>query len=122
MFRRTLVIALMAASMGSITGPATAAVQVYLDTAPPALRVETVPAPRHGYVWVPGYWSAHKHKYVWVKGTWVRARPGYTYHSPRWVEHEGRWAMESGRWAHGDRDHDGVPNAVDHQPDNPRRY
>jgi hypothetical protein len=29
--------------------------------------------------------------------------------------------MERHGWARGDRDHDGVPNAVDHHPDNPRR-
>jgi len=51
----------------------------------------------------------------------VRERHGWRYAEPRWVERNGRWVLERGRWARGDRDHDGVPNAVDRHPDNPRR-
>ena len=44
------------------TGLAQAATVIYANVEPPALRVETVPAPRVGYVWAPGYWGWHHHK------------------------------------------------------------
>jgi len=37
------------------------------------------------------------------------------------VEHDGRWSQERAHWARHDRDGDGVPDSMDHQPDNPRR-
>jgi hypothetical protein len=70
---------------------------------------------------VAGYWNYHGHRYVWVSGHWVHARHGYAYRSPRWEQDGDRWVLHQGEWARGDRDHDGVPNAVDHHPDNPRR-
>ena len=64
-FRKTLLVGLCAASLGGVMVPmsANAEVQVYFNTAPPPLRVEAVPAPRHGYVWVPGYWDARGHNH-----------------------------------------------------------
>jgi YXWGXW repeat-containing protein len=121
MIKKVLCAAMMAASVVGVTAPASAATVIYLQAAPPPLRVETVPAPRHGYVWVPGYWNSHHNKYAWSKGTWARERPGYRYHASTWAEHEGRWTMQRGSWARTDRDGDGVPNGVDAQPDNPRR-
>lgn len=75
-------------------------VTIYATTAPPPLRHEIVPAPRRGYVWVPGAWEwSHRH-YAWHKGHWVRARHGYHYVPPRW-EHEGkRWRHYDGHWDH----------------------
>ena len=119
MIKKVLFVSMIAASVGGIAIPAAAA--VYVQIAPPAMRVEAVPAPRHGYVWAPGYWNWRGNHHVWAKGTWVRERPGYAYHSPTWVERDGRWSMERARWARGDRDGDGVPNGMDRQPDNPRR-
>jgi len=73
---------------------------IYADIAPPALRVETVPAPREGYVWVPGYWGWEHKNYVWVGGRWEHERHGYHWRSPRW-EHEGnRWRYHDGGWEH----------------------
>jgi hypothetical protein len=70
-----------------------------ITVAPPPLREEVVPAPRHGHHWVPGYWHWNGHRHVWVHGTWVREREGYRYAEPRWVEeHEGHWRFEPGRW------------------------
>ena len=40
---------------------------------------------------------------------------------PRWEQNGDHWRLHHGAWARGDRDHDGVPNAVDRHPDNPRR-
>ena len=80
------------------TGLAQAATVIYADIEPPALRVETAPAPRAGYVWAPGYWNYHHHKYVWVDGRYVHERHGYRYRQARW-EHEGnRWRYHAGGW------------------------
>jgi len=89
--------------------------------APPPLRAEVMPAPRAGHVWVPGYWAWQGHRHVWHRGTWVRARPGFVYSSPSWTQRDGRWEFREGRWARGDRDGDGVPNAVDRRPNDPTR-
>ena len=118
--RRTWVsFALVAAALGATAIPASAA--VYVTVAPPEPRHEIVPPPRHGYIWVPGYWNWNGHAHVWVPGTWVRARSGYYYAEPAWAQHDGHWVLQRGHWARGDRDHDGVPNRVDHHPDDPYR-
>ena len=122
--KKTLVAALFAASTAAFTLPAAA--EVYVNIAPPAPRYEVVPAPRHGYVWAPGYWDWRGHRHVWVKGHWERERHGMYWHPNRWTERDGRYVLEKGRWdreryaeAHGrgDRDHDGVPNRVDRDRD-----
>jgi hypothetical protein len=125
MFKRVFIATAIAATFGAAL-PAPAAADVFVRIAPP---------PRHGYVWVPGYWDWRGNRHAWVGGHWVRERPGYVYYSPRWVERGGGWYMEAGRWGRGDRDsdgipnrfdrdrdNDGVPNRVDRHPDNPRRY
>ena len=76
-----------------------------MNVAPPPARYEVVPAPRVGFVWVPGYWDWRTNRHYWVRGHYVRERPGYYYHSAG--------------WRHGDRDGDGVPNAYDRAPNNP---
>ena len=130
----SLLAAVMAASVGNIATSA-AAVDISVQIAPPTPRYEAVPPPRHGYVWVPGYWDWRGQRHVWVGGTWARERPGYSYRAPRWEQRDGRWALNRGDWVRGDRDHDGIPNRADRdrdgdgvpnrrdrQPDNPRRY
>ena len=48
------------------TAPASAAVSVQLQIAPPAPRAEYVPAPRRGHVWAPGHWDWRGQRHVWV--------------------------------------------------------
>jgi len=138
--RKLLLAALAAASIGLAPLPAAAAVSIYLDVAPPAPRYEVVPAVRPGYAWQPGYWDWRGSRHLWVKGHWVRERKGVHWHPSRWEERDGRWAFERGRfdrqrWAYnrgddrrgpvGDRDRDGIPNAVDRDRDGdgvPNRY
>jgi len=118
-FRKTMLVALCAATMGAASLPMTSsAASVYLSVAPPAPRVEVTPAPRAGYLWVPGYWDANGHSHVWRRGHWERERHGYRYHEPRWTQDGGRWRLERGRW---DRDGDGVPDYRDRAPNNPNR-
>lgn len=105
-------------SVGALVVPQVAEAQVFVQVAPPAPRVERVPAPRRGYVWAPGHWEWRNHRYVWAGGTWVRERRGYRYRAPTWVEHNGRWEQRRGGW---DRDGDGIPNRYDRHPNNGAR-
>ena len=127
MKRKLLLAALAAASIGFTAVPASAAT-IYLDVAPPASRHEVVPGARQGYVWQPGFWQWRDGRHVWARGHWVRERKGYHWHPSRWEERDGRWQFQGGRWDRqrwadnrrgpgGDRDRDGIPNAVDRDRD-----
>lgn len=133
--RKLILGSLVAAALGSIALPAAARtnVDLYLNFAPPPVRYEYVPAPRYGFVWVPGHWAWRGHRHVWVAGHWVRHRPGYYHRPARWVDYGGRWQYVPAGWHPGDRDGDGVPNRYDRDrdgdgvpnrfdraPDNPR--
>ncbi len=100
MIKKILFITMIAASMGSIATPALA--DVYVRVAPPALRIEAEPAPRHGYIHTHGYWAWRHGRHTWVAGSWMRERHGYHYVEPQWADnHDGRWHMQAGHW---DRD------------------
>jgi hypothetical protein len=104
---------------------ANAEVSIYFRAPPPPVRVEVAPAPRSGYVWVPGYWDVRHDHHVWQKAHWERERHGYYYAPSTWVQHDDRWELQRGHWRKGDRDHDGVPNQYDHDRDGdgvPNRY
>jgi hypothetical protein len=98
--KKVLVSVLFAAGMiGALATPLPSlAVEVYVNVAPPALRYESVPEQRAGYIWAPGYWNYQDNNHVWVAGTSVQAREGYVYQPHRWVEHEGKWNQEQGHW------------------------
>lgn len=109
-----------AALVGGTALPAAARTQVdfFVNVAPPPVYREYVPAPRSGYVWVPGYWDWGRGHRVWVAGHWVRPRYGY-YHEPaRWHYRHGRHYDRPAGWR--DYDGDGVPNRYDRAPRNPR--
>lgn len=130
MKRKLLAAAFAATTIGFAAVPAVAAVDVFVDIAPPAPRYEIVPAPRAGYVWAPGYWDWRDGRHVWRKGHWERERRGYYWHPSRWEQRNGRWHFEKGRWdreryAFRDTDRDGVPNRYDRDRDNdgvPNQY
>jgi hypothetical protein len=113
-------------SLGAaVSTQASAATTVYVQVAPPAPRVEVVPAVRRGMVWTPGHWDWRGRQYVWMRGQYVRARPGYVYHEPMWEQRGERWYKRPGAWQRGDRDHDGIPNRMDRDRDGdgvPNRY
>lgn len=118
--KKLIIAALLAGSFGAIHGAAQAQTIVVRE-APPPPRDEVVPPPRHGYVWAPGHWEYRNHHYVWVRGSWMKERHGYRYSAPVWEQRDGQWVMRPGRWAHGDADHDGVPNDMDRHPHDPNR-
>ena len=121
-FRKPLLVALAAASIGAVSLPMAAnAAVIYFNAAPPELRVEAVPPPRRGYIWNPGYWDARNNRHVWTTGRWERERKGYHYVQPAWTQRDNRWELQRGRLNKGDRDGDGVPNNRDRAPDNPNR-
>lgn len=120
MDRKTLPAAALAAALMGF-GPAAQA-QVTISVAPPAPRVETVPAPRAGWVWAPGHWQWQGGGYAWVEGHWVAERPGYEYRHPMWVQRaNGTWVLVGNSWERrgpwGDRDGDGVANRYDRDRD-----
>ena len=136
MIAKLTAVALIAGASAGFAPEAPAApVNVDIRVGPPQPRYELVPAPRRGYLWTPGYWNWRGNRHYWVAGTWARERPGYVYNHPAWVQNGDRWRLNRGAWAHGDRDHDGIPNRLDRdrdgdgvpnrhdrQPDNPRRH
>jgi hypothetical protein len=71
---------------------------VIVETAPPPLRTEIVPAPRVGYVWAPGYWNWDGSRYVWVDGRYLESQPGVVYVAPRYEPSNGRYAYYGERW------------------------
>jgi hypothetical protein len=127
--KRTLTVATMialgAAAFAPLPSMAQTDFRVVIGSAPPPPVYERIPAPRHGYVWAPGYWQWNGHRHNWVQGQWLEARPGYAYAAPSWHQRDGRWYMEPARWnAHGpdrgrmafyDRDRDGVPDRYERQ-------
>ncbi len=97
--RRALFLGLcMAASAVTVPAIASAGVAVDINVAPPPLRVETVPPPRAGFVWVPGYWNYRGHEHVWVAGRWVGERRGYHWVADRWDQRGPHWHHEAGHW------------------------
>ncbi|MEQ1515536.1 MAG: YXWGXW repeat-containing protein, partial [Usitatibacteraceae bacterium] len=93
-------------------------VGISINVPPPPARYEVVPAPRRGYVWVPGYWDWRGRRHVWVNGVWARERRGYVYRPHTWEQRGNGWYLNRGNW---DRDRDGVPNRYDRHPNNPYR-
>jgi hypothetical protein len=97
--KQLTVCALLAVGAASLAPlAADAAVNIDVRIAPPAPRVEVVPAPRHGYVWSPGYWRWHGHQHVWMQGHWVRERRGYHWVPEHWQQAGPEWRFHRGYW------------------------
>ena len=119
--RKLIAGSLMAVSLGglALSAEARSGVDFYVNFAPPPVHYEPVPAPRVGWVWVPGSWDWRVARYHWIAGHWVRARPGYAYYAPRYYPVGGRYYYDRGGWRRHDADRDGVPNRYDRYPHNP---
>jgi hypothetical protein len=92
--------AIALAGAGAWNTDASAHTVIYATVEPPALRVETVPEARPGYVWVDGNWGWAHSKYNWHHGHWVRERHGYHYVPARWERDGHRWRYYDSRWDH----------------------
>jgi hypothetical protein len=96
--------------------------RVTVETAPPPpYAEESMPAPREGYVWAPGYWSYSGTKHVWSKGHFVRAREGYRYVSPHWVQEENRWTLYPEQWVKNEDDKEKTASKDSSMPAIPER-
>ena len=99
--RKLVVASLLAASTAVASHVAAARVDVDVLIAPPAPRYEVVPAPRHGYVWAPGYWAWDGRRHVWRSGSWMKERHGEHWVAHNWEQRGDRWYFHGGHW---DRD------------------
>jgi hypothetical protein len=97
--RKAWLLGLMMAA-GAVGAPtiASAGVGIDIEIAPPPVRVETVPGPRVGYFWAPGYWEWRDRAHVWVPGRYIRERHGYHWVGDRWDQRGPRWHHERGHW------------------------
>jgi hypothetical protein len=81
-------------------GYATPGADVYVETAPPAPRVEYYDT-RPGYVWIGGRWNWYGGQWQWAPGRYERERVGYDYEPGRWEPSGGRYVWREGRWNEG---------------------
>jgi hypothetical protein len=72
-------LALAAGLLGTATVGIAAPVEIEIRTAPPADRVEVVPAPRPGFVFEKGHYQYDGEKYVWQEGQFFKEREGQKY-------------------------------------------
>ncbi len=110
MFKPKLIAAATLALGAAALAPTAALAQVdfsvVIGNAPPPLRFESVPPPRYGYVWAPGFWRWDGYRYTWVAGHWLRERPGYRYVPSEWVRVNNGWGWREGGWVvYDDRSH-----------------
>jgi hypothetical protein len=103
--KKTFALLVLLAGMAGLAmvPPAASAATVVIETGvpPPAPRVEAVPPPRSGYVWVAGHWGWRNGAHVWIPGHWTAARKGYNWVPAHWVEMpNGHWRYVDGHWAH----------------------
>lgn len=96
----TFAAALTFATASVMSQPALAqtGISMSINAAPPAARYESIPAPRSGHVWAPGYWNWDGSRHAWVAGRWEIARDGYQYQRTEWVRDNERWRLNRGGW------------------------
>lgn len=94
----TAILALSAAAFAPSIASAQVGVSVVIGNAPPPVRYETVPAPRRGYVWAPGYWNWDGHRHAWLSGHWERERVGSSWRPATWIRDGGGWRFDPGGW------------------------
>lgn len=85
----------------ALVTPATAALNVAITVAPPALPAYVQPAcPADGYIWTPGYWAWADGDYYWVPGTWVLApEPGLLWTPGYWAWEDSVFLFHEGYWS-----------------------
>lgn len=72
---------------------------VYVQSAPPPLKVEVRPArPGRKAMWIPGYWRWQGKKYVWVAGYWDKKPRGKGWAAGHWDKRARGWVWVPGHW------------------------
>lgn len=103
-------LALGVAAFAPLPSMAQSGDRVVIRSAPPSARYESIPAPRAGHVWAPGYWNWDGRRHVWIDGRWVVARDGHDYQRSEWSRDNDGWRLDRGGWREraesDDRDHD----------------
>ena len=96
---RGLLPALMLALL-PLAAPASVAVGISVNFAPPALPVYVQPEiPAPGYIWTPGYWAWGPGGYYWVPGTWVLPPAvGFLWTPGYWGWVGGAYFWHAGYW------------------------
>ncbi len=102
------VLAPLAVALGFAAVPAISATVEYVvvQSPPPALQLETMPAPQAGMTWVPGYYDYKDGTYSWVAGRYESTRQGYVYVAPTYKD--GRYYVS--RWD--EEEHGGARNKI----------
>lgn len=88
-----------------------------VQIAPPAPRVERMPSPRVGKVWVPGSWQWNGRDYAWRVGYWQAARQDYSFTPGRWIRADGGWRWVDGSWRRAERRDDRHERREDRRDD-----
>jgi hypothetical protein len=89
----------LAVALGFAAVPAMSATVEYIvvQSPPPPMQGEAMPAPQTGMTWVPGYYDYRDGSYNWVAGHFEPQRVGYIYVAPTYKEgryYVGRWETE----------------------------
>ncbi|HZX26034.1 MAG TPA: hypothetical protein VFF16_03125 [Telluria sp.] len=91
-------------------------VDVVVRSAPPAPRFESVPPPRYGFAWAPGYWNWTGRYFAWMPGHWEPMRPGYQLVGAQWIPTSHGWVLRESSWQpvtygrYGGWNRDGIPD------------
>ncbi|MBC8996951.1 YXWGXW repeat-containing protein [Pseudomonas sp. N40(2020)] len=96
-WRKTwLLVPLTLAALAS--GPVFAQQVVIVQQAPPPMRMEVMPGPRHGYVWDQGHWRWQGRGYVWMPGHWQPVRYNAHWKPGHWQARGPNWFWVEGHW------------------------
>ncbi|MFJ3486093.1 YXWGXW repeat-containing protein [Pseudomonas sp. NPDC090202] len=94
--RYALIIPLALAALAGT--PTFAQADVIIRQAPPPMRMEPMPGPRHGYAWDRGHWRWDGRGYVWAPGHWQRVRRNAQWQPGHWESRGPNWYWIEGRW------------------------
>jgi len=72
-------VALALGLLGTATLSIAAPSEIEIRVAPPADRVEVVPAPRPGYIYERGHYVWDGNRYTWQEGRFLKEREGHRY-------------------------------------------
>ena len=113
-------LALGAAALMPLPSSAQVGLSLVINAAPPAPRYESVPAPRDGYVWAPGFWNYEGNRHVWTAGHWESARQGYQFQRAEWQRDNDGWRLNRGGWQQVDEQRGGYDTMIRIAPPEPR--